>query len=75
MKRNKKPIKGYINYYMRLIRSGMHGAAGYVDVPEDKIDDLEIAIRFLRIKGYPVDMSTEFEDGRRRTEILIEKTI
>lgn len=60
---------------MGLIRSGMHGAAGYVDVPEDKIDDLEIAIRFLRIKGYPVDMSTEFEEGRRRTKILIEKTV
>lgn len=69
---NKKNIKKYIKTYKKLIKSGsFHGAAGYSESADGSLTDLEVAARFLSMRGYPVSVDTETINEKRKCYVAI----
>lgn len=69
---NKKNVRNYIKHYKKLVKSGMHGAAGFAETEPDKHSDLEVAVRYLRTQGMPLSLSTENHEGKRQCYVTIE---
>jgi len=70
---NKKEVKEYIKHYRRLIKSGMHGAAGYVETGDNQYSDMEIAVRYLSQHNEPIKTNVETSNGKRKCYVTIEK--
>ena len=69
---DKKKIKNYIKHYRRLLKSGMHGAAGFAETEPDRFSELEIAVRYLIVRhGAPIIISTELYEGKRQCYVTI----
>ena len=69
---DKKKIKGYIRLYKKVIKRGtFHGAAGYSESDDGSITDLEVAARYLSIKGYPILVDSEIKNDRRKCYVAI----
>ena len=69
---NKVAIKHYIRYFRRLAKHNFHGAVGYVNSKEGEISDMEIAARYLSIKGINITSSVNIEnDGERTTKLFL----
>lgn len=69
---NKKNVKNYIKHYKKLMKSGMHGAAGFAETAPDEHSDLEVAVRYLKTKGAPLSLSCEMYEGKRQCYVTIE---
>ncbi len=71
--KNRKEVKKYVKYYKKLIKSGMHGAAGFVETKEGEYSTLEIAARYLSQKGMPIFVYIETQNGIRRCYVTIKR--
>lgn len=69
----KKEIKTYIKLFRKLKKEGLHGAAGFTSTKDGSITDMEIAARYLRIKGLGISLNTGVnENAERFCEIILD---
>ena len=68
---DKKKVKEYIKLYKKLIKNNAFGAAGYSEWRGPGFSDLEIAARYLAMKGYPVSVTVQSGTNLRTCNVTI----
>lgn len=69
----KREIKTYIKLFRSLHRDGLHGLAGFTHTKDGSITDMEIAARYLKIKGMDITLNTSInENAERLCEIILD---